>query len=103
MLVISAPTLDRLTGIFRVLADTTRLRILDALSRGERRVGELATELGVTQSALSHQLRLLRSGRIVRTRRVGRSIYYALADRHVLALFHEGLRHAQEDRRRGAR
>jgi ArsR family transcriptional regulator, lead/cadmium/zinc/bismuth-responsive transcriptional repressor len=88
-----------LTEIFRVLGDPTRVRILDALSRTELCVGELAAQLGLTESAVSHQLRLLRNTRIVRTRRDGRMIFYALDDRHVLALFRQGLRHVQEARR----
>ena len=89
-------TVDGLTEIFRVLGDPTRVRILDALSQSERCVGDLATQLGVTESAVSHQLRLLRNIRIVRTRRAGRMIFYALDDRHVLAPFRQGLRHVQE-------
>jgi len=90
---------EALTEIFRVLGDPTRVRILDALSRAELCVGDLAGRLGLTESAVSHQLRLLRSSRIVRSRREGRMIFYALDDKHVLALFRQGLRHVQEDRR----
>src|SRR5215218_4623006 len=87
---------DGLTEIFRVLGDPTRIRILDALSRAEFCVGDLATRLGLTESAVSHQLRLLRSARIVRPRRDGRMIFYSLDDKHVLALFEQGLRHVEE-------
>ena len=96
---IDAATLEGLTEIFRVLGDPTRVRILDALSGGEMCVGDLAERLGVTESAVSHQLRLLRGARIVRPRRDGRMIFYSLDDRHVLALFEQGLRHVQEARR----
>ena len=89
-------TLDGLTEIFRVLGDPTRVRILDALSQGELCVGDLAGRLRLTESAVSHQLRLLRSARIVRPRRDGRMIFYSLDDTHVLALFEQGLRHVQE-------
>ncbi len=89
-------TVDGLTEIFRVLGDPTRVRILDTLSRAELCVSDLAARLGVTESAVSHQLRLLRGARIVRARRDGRMIFYALDDRHVLALFEQGLRHVQE-------
>jgi ArsR family transcriptional regulator len=88
--------LDELTGIFRVLGDGTRVRILDALSRAEMCVGDLAAHLGLTESAVSHQLRILRNTRIVRTRRAGRMIFYTLDDKHVLALFRQGLRHVHE-------
>jgi len=89
-------SIEGLTEIFRVLGDPTRVRILDALSRDELSVGVLASQLGLTESAVSHQLRLLRNTRIVRTRRDGRMIFYALDDKHVLALFRQGLRHVQE-------
>jgi DNA-binding transcriptional ArsR family regulator len=92
-----------LTEIFRVLGDPTRVRILDALASAELCVGDLAHRLDVSESAVSHQLRLLRNTRIVRTRREGRMIFYALDDRHVLALFKQGLRHVQEGGRQAAR
>ena len=89
-------SVEGLTEIFRVLGDPTRVRILDALSRAELCVSDLASRLCVTESAVSHQLRLLRNTRIVRSRREGRMIFYALDDDHVLALFRQGLRHVQE-------
>src|SRR5918993_3213139 len=89
-------SIEGLTEIFRVLGDPTRVRILDVLSQAERCVGDLAGQLGMTESAISHQLRLLRNARIVRSRRDGRMIFYSLDDRHVLTLFEQGLRHVQE-------
>ena len=86
-----------LAETFRVLGDPTRVRILHSLSRSELCVGDLAAALGLTESAVSHQLRLLRGQRIVRPRRDGRQVFYALDDDHVIALFHQGLRHVQED------
>jgi DNA-binding transcriptional ArsR family regulator len=100
---IDARDVDGLTEIFRVLGDPTRVRILDALAAAELCVGDLAHRLGVSESAVSHQLRLLRSARIVRSRRAGRMMFYALDDRHVLALFRQGLRHVQEGGRQAAR
>jgi ArsR family transcriptional regulator, lead/cadmium/zinc/bismuth-responsive transcriptional repressor len=100
---LDAQAVDGLTEIFRVLGDPTRVRILDALSRSELCVGDLAGRLGLTESAVSHQLRLLRNTRIVRARRDGRMIFYALDDRHVLTLFRQGLRHVQEGGRPAAR
>jgi DNA-binding transcriptional ArsR family regulator len=94
---------EGLTEIFRVLGDPTRVRILDALSRDELCVGDLADLLGATESAISHQLRLLRNTRVVRARRAGRMIFYTLDDRHVLTLFRQGLRHVQEGGRQAAR
>lgn len=89
-------TVASLADIFKVLGDPTRVRILDVLSRGEQCVCHLARQLRLTESAVSHQLRLLRNTRIVRSRRDGRLIYYALDDRHVLTLFRQGLRHVEE-------
>ena len=94
---------ESLTEFFRVLGDPTRVRILDALATSELCVGDLAERLGVSESAVSHQLRLLRSTRIVRARRAGRMVVYALDDRHVLALFRQGLRHVQEGGRQAPR
>jgi ArsR family transcriptional regulator, lead/cadmium/zinc/bismuth-responsive transcriptional repressor len=85
-----------LAETFRALGDPTRVRILDALSRDELCVCDLATLLGLTESAVSHQLRLLRALRLVRTRRDGRMAFYALDDQHIVTLFHQGLRHVDE-------
>jgi DNA-binding transcriptional ArsR family regulator len=68
---------------FKALADPTRLKILALLFDGERGVGEIADHLAVSQSAVSHQLRLLRGLDIVRYRKVGREVYYDLADEHI--------------------
>ena len=89
-------TVGALADIFKVLGDPTRVRILDVLSRGELCVCRLAQLLGLSESAVSHQLRLLRNTRVVRSRRDGRLIYYALDDRHVLTLFRQGLKHVEE-------
>ena len=93
---ITARDVEGLTGIFRVLGDPTRVRILDVLSSAELCVGEIADRIGLSESAVSHQLRLLRGARIVRSRREGRMMFYALDDDHVLSLFRQGLRHVQE-------
>lgn len=79
--------------IFKALADPTRVRILHALSHAELCVGDLAAVLGMTESAVSHQLRLLRSLRVVRARREGKLIFYALDDEHVTRLFQLSLEH----------
>jgi DNA-binding transcriptional ArsR family regulator len=103
-----------LAETFRTLGDPTRVRILDALSHGELCVCDLAALVGMSESAVSHQLRLLRNLRLVRPRRDGRMVFYALDDRHIISLFRQGLRHVQENasrsergalpaRRRGAR
>src|SRR5438132_11996234 len=85
-----------LAETFKVLGDVTRVRILDALSRAELCVGDLAELLGLSESAVSHQLRLLRGMRLVRPRRDGRLIYYRLDDDHILRLFEQGLEHVEE-------
>jgi ArsR family transcriptional regulator, lead/cadmium/zinc/bismuth-responsive transcriptional repressor len=91
-----------LAETFRTLGDPTRVRMLDALSHGELCVCDLATLLGLSESAVSHQLRLLRNLRLVRPRRDGRMVFYALDDRHILTLFRQGLRHVQESQTRPA-
>jgi ArsR family transcriptional regulator, lead/cadmium/zinc/bismuth-responsive transcriptional repressor len=87
-----------LAETFKVLGDATRVRILDALARSEVAVCDLADAIGLTQSAVSHQLRLLRSMRLVRSRRDGRHIYYTVDDDHIAKLFTQGLEHVQERR-----
>jgi DNA-binding transcriptional ArsR family regulator len=87
-----------LAETFKVLGDPTRVRILDALARDEVAVCDLAELLGLTQSAVSHQLRLLRSLRLVRSRRDGRHIFYTVDDEHIAKLFKQGLEHVQERR-----
>jgi ArsR family transcriptional regulator, lead/cadmium/zinc/bismuth-responsive transcriptional repressor len=93
---IAAPTADALAETFRVLGDATRVRILDAISQSERCVCDIATIVGHSESAVSHQLRLLRGMRLVRPRREGRQVFYALDDHHIVDLFEQGLEHVQE-------
>ena len=85
-----------LAETFRLLGDVTRVRMLDALSRSELCVCDLARLLGLSESAVSHQLRLLRGVRLVRPRREGRMMFYALDDRHIVRLFAQGLKHVEE-------
>ena len=92
-----------LAETFKLLGDTTRVRILDALSRAELCVCDLARLLGISESAISHQLRLLRSVRLVRPRREGRMVFYTLDDQHIVGLFEQGLEHVQESARDSAR
>ncbi len=93
---------SELADTFRALGDPTRVRMLDALSHGELCVCDLATLLGLSESAVSHQLRLLRALRLVRPRRDGRMVFYALDDRHIVTLFRQSLRHVQESAGRAA-
>ncbi|HSK10716.1 MAG TPA: metalloregulator ArsR/SmtB family transcription factor [Vicinamibacterales bacterium] len=95
---VSPGLVSLLAETFRVLGDPTRVRVLDALSHAELCVCDLATLLGLSQSAVSHQLRVLRGLRLVRSRRDGRMVFYALDDDHITSLFGEGLRHVEEGR-----
>jgi DNA-binding transcriptional ArsR family regulator len=95
--VIDQSDADDVASTFALLADPTRARMLHALSLADELcVCDLALLLGISQSALSHQLRLLRSRRVVARRKVGRVVYYRLADQHVRHVFDDGLRHATE-------
>jgi DNA-binding transcriptional ArsR family regulator len=87
-----------LADTFAVLGDPTRVRLVDALAHGELCVSDLADVVGLTESAVSHQLRLLRSLRIVRARRAGRLVYYQLDDNHIRTLLDQGRRHIEEHR-----
>jgi DNA-binding transcriptional ArsR family regulator len=89
-------TVGSVADVFRLLGDPTRVRLLDALSHGERCVCDLATLVGISESAVSHQLRLLRGARLVRARRTGRMAFYSLDDHHVIGLLHDAKRHAEE-------
>lgn len=94
-------TVSDLTDTFRLLGDATRVRMVDALSRSELCVRDLAGRLRLSESAVSHQLRLLRGMRLVRARRAGRLVYYSLDDEHIVGLFTRGLEHVQERARGG--
>ena len=88
----------RLAVFFRVFGDETRLRIMWALDRHEMCVCDIAALLGMTKSAVSHQLRILREADLVRTRREGKIIFYRLSDGHVSELFERAVEHIEEDR-----
>jgi DNA-binding transcriptional ArsR family regulator len=93
---LSADSAASLAETFTALSDPTRLRIISALLPGELCVCDLAAVLGMTQSAVSHQLRYLRSLNLVHARKDGRTVYYTLADDHVRDLFQRGLEHVRE-------
>ncbi len=82
-----------LASLFEALSDPTRVRIIAALVEGEMGVGELVERIGVTKSAVSHQLRGLRDKRLIRTRKQGRNVFVCLDDDHVIELFQRGLDH----------
>ena len=83
----------RLAELFGALSDPTRLRIISALLESELSVGQIAEEIGLSESAVSHQLRGLRQMRLVRTRKAGRQVFYTLDDDHVTRLYRLGLEH----------
>ena len=85
-----------LTELFRIFGDSTRVRILYVLLESEMCVCDLAMLLGMTQSAISHQLRALKNARLVRSRREGKTVFYALADDHVKTILDQGLEHVAE-------
>lgn len=91
-------TVEGVADLFKMLGDPTRVRILDAIARDERCVCDIAGLVGMSESAVSHQLRLLRTARLVRVRRTGRHAYYALDDHHITGLLHDASRHVQEGR-----
>jgi ArsR family transcriptional regulator, lead/cadmium/zinc/bismuth-responsive transcriptional repressor len=99
---LSESSVGALADTFKLLGDSTRVRILDALSRSELCVRDIARLLGLSESAVSHQLRLLRGLRLVRPRRDGRMIFYTLDDQHIVRLFEQGLEHVEESHRRAA-
>ncbi len=88
-------TAERVAALFKALSDPTRVRLIAALAEGERCVYDLATALEMTHSAISHQLRTLRDLRVVRYRKEGRHVFYALDDEHIRDLYLDGLEHAR--------
>ena len=85
-----------LAELFSMFADTTRIRILYALFEAEMCVCDLANLLGMTQSAISHQLALLKRAKLIRPRREGRAVFYSLADGHVRTMLDQGMEHVNE-------
>ena len=86
-----------LAELFKIFGDSTRIRILYVLFESEVCVCDLAAALNMTQSAVSHQLRILKQNKLVRSRREGKSVFYSLADAHVRAIINQGLEHVEED------
>lgn len=89
--------LYNLAELFKVFGDSTRIRILFVLFEAEVCVCDMAKALNMTQSAISHQLRILKQNKLVKSRREGKSIFYSLADDHVRTIIAQGLDHVQED------
>ena len=87
---------QQMAEFFNALADPSRLRLMSALAKQELCVCDLAAAVKVSESAVSHQLRILRSQRLVKYRREGRNVYYSLADRHIISLYQEVSEHLKE-------
>lgn len=96
--VIDERTVRELADVYQMLADPTRLKIIALLAEREHCVGEIAEALGMSMSAISHQLSLLRRGRLVRWQREGREVRYRLDDEHIEILFQAGLEHVMHGR-----
>ena len=95
----SKPTEDMivdLSELFKVLGDPTRIKIIYALFESEMCVCDIATLLGMTQSAISHQLRVLKKSRLVKNRKEGKTVFYSLDDEHIHSIFECGLSHIKE-------
>lgn len=86
-----------LAELFKVFGDSTRIRILYVLFEKEVCVCDLAQTLNMTQSAVSHQLKILKQSKLVKARREGKSIFYSLADDHVRLIIDQGMEHVEED------
>jgi DNA-binding transcriptional ArsR family regulator len=96
-MLLATRTVEEIAETFRVLGDPTRVRILDALAAGELCVCDIARLVGISESAVSHQLRLLRGMRLVRARRSGRQAFYSLDDQHIVQLLRLAVTHVQEE------
>lgn len=82
--------------LFKVFADSTRIRILYSLSKNEKSVSEITNELNMNQSAISHQLKILKNNNLVKFRRSGKTILYSLDDEHVENIINQGIEHVKE-------
>ena len=92
----SNDVLEELAELYKVFGDSTRVKILTALTQSEMCVSEISEFLSITQSAVSHQLRILKSSNLVKTRRDGKNIYYSLTDNHVRTIIDCGMEHITE-------
>ena len=85
-----------LADLFKIFADTTRIRILYLLFESEMCVCDISRLLGMQQSAISHQLRILKNSKLVKARRDGKTVFYSLADKHVRTIIGNGMEHIKE-------
>ncbi len=93
----SEDNLYDLAELFKIFGDSSRIRILFSLFDGEMNVSDISESLGMTQSAVSHQLRILKTSKLVAARREGKNMFYSLADEHVRTIIDQGLEHVTED------
>lgn len=93
---INEDELQDLADLFKMFADSTRIKILVDLSNGEKNVTEICEDLEMNQSAVSHQLKILRNAKLLAARRAGKSMYYSLADDHVSTIIAMGKDHIEE-------
>ena len=94
--IMSEDSMFSMAELFRVFGDSTRIKILCALFERERNVTEICESVGMSQSAISHQLRLLKQADLVSSRREGKTIFYALDDDHVRTVIGQGMEHIEE-------
>ena len=92
----NAELLDDLAELYKIFGDSTRIKILYTLFTEERGVGDIARLLGMTMSAISHQLRALKQSKLVKYRREGKTVFYSLADGHVRTILDQGMEHVAE-------
>ena len=88
--------LYELADLFKVFGDSTRIKILLVLYKGEMCVNDIAVTLDMSQSSISHQLRILKQNRLVKFRKEGKIVFYSLADQHVFSIVEQGLEHVRE-------
>ena len=93
----SEDNLYDLAELFKIFGDSSRIRILFALFEGEMNVSDISESLGMSQSAVSHQLRILKGAKLIAARRDGKNMFYSLADSHVRTIIDQGLEHITED------
>ena len=90
--------IQELAEFFKIFGDATRIRILQTLLEGERNVGDLADVLEMSQSAVSHQLRVLRQNDLVKYRKEGKTVFYSLDDEHIRMVLEQGMTHLRHKR-----
>ena len=93
--ILSEDESSHIAAFFSAFSDPSRLRIISALTKGEMNVSSISKKVGISASAVSHQMRNLRQLRLVKSRKVGREVYYCLDDVHIIEIFNAGVKHVQ--------